>query len=723
MLLPLPLAGAYDYRVPPALDLAPGDMVAVPLGGRQVTGVVWGPALGDVAEAKLKPVAARLSVPPMSAITMRMVDWIADYYCQPPGAVLRMMLGPADAWTPPRPRQVVVPGAAVLGEAGIRSTGARARVLAAVADMPALPPGELAMAAGVGTGVVKGLVDAGVLALRTVPAAPAFVRPDRARQGPALSPAQAAAAEALIAAVAADAFSVHLLDGVTGSGKTEVYFEAIAACVARGRQALVLLPEIALSDAWLSRFRDRFGVAPAAWHSDLPPQRRRQTWRASASGEACVVVGARSALFLPYADLGLIVVDEEHEAAFKQEDGVPYHARDMAVARGRLAGHAVALASATPALETHWNVRRGRYTALALPDRHGAAELPSIAAIDMRTDPPPPGGWLAPSLRAALAATLAAGEQSLLFLNRRGYAPLTLCRACGHRYQCPNCTAWLVEHRRLGRLQCHHCGHAMPVPKACAACGADDALVACGPGIERVTEEVAALVPGARILAVSSDTLRGPAAGEALQRAMLAREIDILVGTQVLAKGHHFPDLTLVGVVDADLGLDGGDLRAAERTFQLIVQVAGRAGRAAHPGRVLLQSYRPDHPVIQAVCRGDRDGFVAAELAARAAHRMPPMGRLVAIVLSGRDPIPVEDAGRALGRTAPRLDGGGDRFVQVFGPAPAPLAMVRGRHRRRLLLHAGRAIRVQPLIREWLARVKLPSTVRVGVDVDPYSFL
>ena len=402
---------------------------------------------------------------------------------------------------------------------------------------------------------------------------------------------------------------------------------------------------------------------------------------------------------------------------------MPYHARDMAVARGRLAGHAVVLASATPALETHWNVQRGRYTALVLPDRHGAAELPQITAIDMRADPPPPGGWLAPPLREAIAATLAAGEQSLLFLNRRGYAPLTLCRACGHRYQCPNCTAWLVEHRRLGRLQCHHCGHAMPVPKACTACGADDALVACGPGIERVTEEVAALAPNARILAVSSDTLRGPAAGEALQRAMQERAIDILVGTQVLAKGHHFPGLTLVGVVDADLGLDGGDLRAAERTFQLIVQVAGRAGREAQPGRVLLQSYRPDHPVIQAVCAGDRDGFVAAELAARAAHRMPPMGRLVAIILSGRDPVPVEDAGRALGRAASRREAGGDRFVHVFGPAPAPLAMVRGRHRRRLLVHAGRAVRVQPLIREWLARVKLPSTVRVTVDVDPYSFL
>lgn len=723
VLLPLPLAGAYDYLVPDESIFAAGDFVVVPLGGRLVTGVVWGEARGDVDDAKLKSVESRCPVPPMSAVARRLVDWMADYYCQPPGAVLRMSMGPPDAWAPPRPRRIVVAGRERLGEAGARVTGARQRVLDTFAQTSALPARELAMAAGVGVGVVKGLIDANVLALASVAPQPPFARPDPDRPGPALSPDQSAAAESLCAAVAADAFSVHVLDGVTGSGKTEVYFEAIAACLVKGQQALVLLPEIALSAAWLERFARRFGVAPAVWHSDVPPPRRRVTWQAVADGSAGIVVGARSALFLPYPKLGLIIVDEEHEAAFKQEEGVPYHARDMAVARGQLAGHAVVLASATPSLETHWNMRRGRYQALSLPDRHGAAELPTIEAVDMRIDPPAAGTWLAPPLAAAIKANLAAGEQSLLFLNRRGYAPLTLCRACGHRYQCPHCTAWLVEHRRLGRLQCHHCGHRVPTPKTCESCGVDDALVACGPGIERVTEEVVALVPEARILAVSSDTLRGPAAGAALQQAMADREIDILVGTQVLAKGHHFPGLTLVGVVDADLGLDGGDLRAAERTFQLIVQVAGRAGRATQPGRVLLQSYRPDHPVIHAVCKGDRDGFVEAELEARAAHEMPPIGRLVAIVISGRDPIAVEDVGRALGRAAPRFESGPEKFVHVFGPAPAPLAMVRGRHRRRLLLHAGRAVRVQPLIREWIGRVKAPASTRVMIDVDPYSFL
>ena len=723
VLLPLPLAGAYDYLVPHEFDVQPGDRVNVPLGGRLVAGVVWGAARGDVDDAKLKPIEARLNIPPMNDVARRLVDWIADYYCQPPGAVLRMLMGPPDAWVPAKPRQVIVAGTAETDAGAVRVTAARRRVLDTVADAPALTASELAMAAGVGVGVVKGLVQACLL--RSVPVAPQppFAMPDLERPGPDLSPEQAAAAQALRAAVTDDAFSVHLLDGVTGSGKTEVYFEAIATCLAQDRQALVLLPEIALSETWLDRFKRRFGVAPALWHSDVSSARRKLTWRAAWEGAARVVVGARSALFLPYADLGLIVVDEEHESAYKQEDGVPYHARDMAVARGRLADHPVVLASATPALETHWNVRRGRYTALQLPYRHGAAELPSIETIDMREQAPPSGQWLAPPLQEALKQALDSGEQSLLFLNRRGYAPLTLCRACGHRYQCPHCTAWLVEHRRLGRLQCHHCGHMIRTPSACESCGADDALVACGPGIERVTEEVANLLPQARILPVSSDTLRGPDSAEGLRRAMIAKEIDVLVGTQVMAKGHHFPGLTLVGVVDADLGLDGGDLRAAERTFQLIMQVAGRAGRAADPGKVLLQSYRPDHPVIQAVCSGDRDGFVAAELAARQAHAMPPMGRLVAIVVSGRDPIPVEDVGRALGRTAPRLDDAGERFVHVFGPAPAPLAMVRGRHRRRLLLHAGRGVRVQPLIRDWLSPIKVPSSVRISVDVDPYSFL
>ncbi|MBM3541876.1 MAG: primosomal protein N', partial [Alphaproteobacteria bacterium] len=558
-----------------------------------------------------------------------------------------------------------------------------------------------------------GLLQAVHLPARLAPEAP---HPDHAPV--TLSPAQAAAADALVAEVAARRFSVHVLDGVTGSGKTEVYFEAIAQALRAGRQSLVLLPEIALTAQWYARFRARFGADPVGWHSDLTQSQRRIAWRAIAEGEARVVVGARSALFLPFPRLGLVVVDEEHDASYKQEDGVVYHARDMAVVRARHAGAAVVLASATPALETLANVEAGRYRRLDLPERHARAALPEIVAVDLRRHPPPRRAWLAPPLREALAETLGAGEQAMLFLNRRGYAPLTLCRACGHRLQCPHCTAWLVEHRLRGRLVCHHCGHSAPAPNACPACSTPDAFAACGPGVERIAEEAAALFPEARMAIMASDTLTGPGAAEELVRRVRAREIDLLVGTQIMAKGHHFPLLTLVGVVDADLGLAGGDLRAAERTYQLLHQVAGRAGRAERPGRVILQTYAPDHPVMAALVAGTRDAFLAAEAEARRAHAMPPYGRLAALVVSGGEEASVERVARALGRTVPRAEG-----IQVLGPAPAPFALLRGRHRRRLLVKAPREMALQRHLAAWLDGIEVPSDVRVVVDVDPYSFL
>ncbi|HLB81229.1 MAG TPA: primosomal protein N', partial [Dongiaceae bacterium] len=600
----------------------------------------------------------------------------------------------------------------------LRLTPARRRVLAALADGPPRPTVELARAAAVGPGVVKALATAGALAPATLPPPPAFAPPDGARPGPPLSPPQAAAASALVAGVAAGGFAVTLLDGVTGAGKTEVYFEAIAAALRAGRQALVLLPEIALGARWLDRFAARFGARPAAWHSDLTAAERRVAWRAAASGAARVLVGARSALFLPFPELGLIVVDEEHDGAFKQEDGVIYQARDMAVVRARLAGIPIVLVSATPSLETVQNVASGRYGALHLPDRHAGAALPRIEAIDMRADPPPRGGWLSPVLRRALAETFAGAEQAMLFLNRRGYAPLTLCRACGHRLQCPSCTAWLVEHRLGARLQCHHCGFAAAVPRECPACGAAGTLAACGPGVERLAEEAAGLFPAARTAIMTSDTLGGPLAASELVRRVEAHEIDLLIGTQVIAKGHHFPMLTLVGVVDADLGLHGGDLRAAERTYQLLHQVAGRAGRAARPGRVLLQTYDPAHPVMRALVGSDRDRFLESEADDRRRAGLPPFGRLAALIVSGPDAAAVDEVARALGRAAPQGDG-----IAVLGPAPAPLAILRGRHRRRLLLKCRRDIAPQEPLRRWLARVPAPRSVRVQVDVDPYSFL
>jgi primosomal protein N' (replication factor Y) len=716
VLLPLPLSGAYDYAADPALGLAPGDFVTVPLGRREVAGVVWDAAAEPAAldEARLRPVVARLDVPALPEVSRRFVDWVADYVMAPPGAVLRMAMSVPAALVPPRPV------AAWRRVAGARPaaplTAARQRVLAVLEDGPPRAAPELAREAGVGSGVLRGLQGLGLIEPVTLPPPP-YGRPDPAAPGPQLSSAQAAAAQSLAGRVGAG-FSATLLDGVTGSGKTEVYFEAVAAALAAGRQALVLLPEIALSAQWLDRFAQRFGVRPAAWHSDLTQAERRAAWRAIAAGEARVVVGARSALFLPYPELGLLVVDEEHESAYKQEDGVIYQARDMAVVRARLGAVPVLLVSATPSLETLANVRRGRYGRVDLPDRHAGAALPRVAAIDLRDDRPPRQSWLSPSLRAAVAETLAAGEQALLFLNRRGYAPLTLCRRCGHRMQCPRCTAWLVEHRFSGRLQCHHCGFGLPLPSHCPECHAEGTLAACGPGVERLAEEAAALFPEARLALMTSDTITGPLAAAALVERVQRREIDLLIGTQIVAKGHHFPSLTLVGVVDADLGLNGGDLRAAERTFQLLQQVGGRAGRAERPGRVLLQTYAPEQPVMRALVRGDRDGFLAAEAQARREEGLPPYGRLAALILAAGSAEAVDAAARQLARVAPAGEG-----IAILGPAPAPLAVLRGQHRRRFLLKCRRDIRPQPLIRAWLAQVKLPGTLRLQIDIDPYSFL
>ncbi|HYN38873.1 MAG TPA: primosomal protein N', partial [Rhodospirillales bacterium] len=555
----------------------------------------------------------------------------------------------------------------------IKPSPARTRVLAVLADGVARPPAELAREAGCGEAVVRGLLAAGALKAVELPAV-APTSPDWRRAGRVLSPAQAEAAAALRAAVGRG-FTVELVDGVPGSGKTEVYFEAIAEALERDLQVLVLLPEIALGAQWRARFAARFGAPPAEWHSDLSRTERRQTWRWVAEGAARVIVGARSALFLPYPRLGLIIVDEEHDGSFKQEDGVAYHARDMAVVRARLGAIPCVLVSATPSLETVVNVRAGRYHEQALPDRATGASAPVVEVIDLRRDPPPKGGFIAPTLRGALAQTIAAGRQALLFLNRRGYAPLTLCRGCGHRMRCPSCTAWLVEHRLVGRLQCHHCGYGRLLPPACPACGAADSLAPCGPGVERLAEEAAAILPDARTVLATSDTLTSPAAAAELVARIERHEVDLIIGTQIVAKGYHFPLLMLVGVIDADLGLAGGDLRAAERTFQLLYQVGGRAGREAAAGeqavgRVLLQTAWPQHPVIAALAAGDRARFLAAEEADRRDAGMPPFGRLAALIISARDEAQADAAARAIARAAPATDG-----VRVLAPAPAPLAL------------------------------------------------
>ncbi|TNE40753.1 MAG: primosomal protein N' [Alphaproteobacteria bacterium] len=713
VLLPLPLPSPYDYLVPEGLEVGVGAYVEVPLGPRVVTGVVWGPGVGDVDAQKLKPVEGLKPAPPMPKDLMDFVDWVADYTYTQPGSVLALTMRSRAALEPP---QMTLYYRAT-GEVPERMTAARARVLEVAADGMARSPRMLCEEAGVSSGVVKGLIEAGALQGEERPLDAPYPPPQMG-QGPKLSKAQQAAADVLCERVRDKAFSVTLLDGVTGSGKTEVYLEAVEAALQEGRQALVLLPEIALTLQLFERFERRFGSRPAVWHSGLSQKERRRVFAAVHRGEARVVIGARSALFLPMPELGLLVIDEEHDASFKQEDGVVYHARDMGAVRGSLGSFPVVLASATPSLETLMNVEAGKYDRLVLKARHGAARLPEIDCVDMRQEKLPADRFISNRLAAALEETLAQGEQAMLFLNRRGYAPLTLCRTCGHRMMSPDSSSWLVEHRFLNRLVCHHSGFSMEKPKFCPNCGAEDSLHACGPGVERLSEEVATLLPEARTAIMSSDLIHNPEDVEALIAAMEAGEIDLLIGTQMMAKGHHFPQLTLVGVVDADLGLKGGDLRAAERTYQMLHQVAGRAGREEKPGRVLIQTYMPEHDVMQALTSGGRDAFLSQEASAREMLNMPPFGRLVGLVLSGPELGVVEKLGRDLVARAPRADA-----VRLMGPAPAPIALLRGRHRVRLLLKAPTRFPIQSYLHQWLDAVKLPPQVRLRVDVDPYRFL
>ncbi len=716
VLLPMPLPEAFDYAVPEGWDLAVGDQVAAPLGPRTVRGVVT--ALRDAhgVNRPLKPLVAQLEDAALPAGTLAFVEWAARYGVQAPGEALAMALRGAGHMPPKPDRRLMLTEARP-----VRPTPARDRVIAAFAEIGVgLRPGEAAERAGVSTGVVKALVDEGVLAWSETPPPDPFGAPDPALPSAALNPSQAAAADRLKAMLAEGGFQAALLDGVTGSGKTEVYLEAVAAALAADAdaQVLVLLPEIALTQAVIARFEARFGAPPGEWHSGVPHGRRRQVWDGAASGRCRIVVGARSALFLPFRKLRLVVVDEEHDGSFKQEDGFVYHARDLAVARAKLEGAAAVLASATPSLESVWNAEAGRYRWLRLTSRHGKAVLPDIGLVDLRDTPPEPGRWLSQPLVAAMAETLAAGEQSLLFLNRRGYAPLVLCKACGERMTSPDSQSWLVEHRYTGRLVCHLTGWSMPKPEACPHCGAKHSLTAIGPGVERLEEEARRLFPEARIAVFSSDTMPDADSARALVAAMAAGEIDILVATQAAAKGHNFPNLTLVGVVDADLGLRGGDLRAAERTFQLLAQATGRAGRAERPGRALIQTYQPDHPVMQALQRRDRDAFLAAEAEGRQMAGLPPYGRLAAVILSSPNGEALERYARALAAEAPNGEG-----VEVYGPADAPLALVRGRRRKRFLVRADRNVDIQAYLTTWRARAKPPSAVRLDIDVDPYSFL
>jgi len=711
-----PLDRVLDYRAPEGGCQA-GAFVEVPLGPRKVLGVVWGPGKGDFDISKIRPVIRVLDLVPMREEMQSFLTRAGDYTLTPMSAMLRLATRAPGLADPPSMRKVYRPGDGVPE----RMTDARRRVMEAAARYGGLGVTlrELSDEAGVSPSVVKGLVQHGALQEEDTPRDTPYPRLDPDRAGVELTEEQRVAADALRAAVRTGGYGTTLLRGVTGSGKTEVYLEAVAETLARGRQALVLLPEIALTAEFLARIEARFGVRTPEWHSGVTMTERRRIWKMAGQGGCEVVVGARSALFLPFRDLGLIVVDEEHDNSYKQEEGVLYNARDMAVLRASLCGAQVVLASATPSLESWANAEAGKYTRLDLSARVGAAVLPEMRAIDLRAEKLPASRWISPSLQQAVQARLAAGEQALLFLNRRGYAPVTVCRACGHQVGCAHCDARMVEHRFLGRLMCHQCGETAPMPPACPACGVEGRLAAVGPGVERLADEAAELFPDARIATLSSDLFGSARALKEQINDIAAGGADIIIGTQLVAKGHNFPKLTLVGVIDADLGLQGSDLRAAERSFQLIRQVAGRAGRGDRPGTALVQTHQPEHPVIRAILSGDEEGFWRAEAEERRQAGVPPFGRMAGIILSSTDLQEAFDIGNRLARNAGPLTAVG---AQVFGPAPAPIARVRGRHRVRLLVKAPKGVALQGPISEWIAPVRGSPRFRLSVDIDPQSF-
>jgi primosomal protein N' (replication factor Y) len=716
VLVPVALNQAYSYRVPRGVDLQPGDVVTVPLGARDVVGVVWAenPNPDPRLHNRLKDVGERLDVPRFRQELRDLVDWVANYTLSARGMVLRMTLRMGELG----PERVRL-GVRLVGEAPKRMTPARQRLIELLSDGLLHAKSDLVKEAGVSTGVIDGLVDEGTLVVEAMARPTAPPAPDPLFCEPDFSPEQRAAASTLQTLAASGAFHVALLDGVTGSGKTEVYFEAVAETVRRGEQVMILMPEIALTGQFLDRFALRFGVRPLEWHSELTPRTRARNFAAIASGEAHVVVGARSALFLPYAKLGLIIVDEEHDQAYKQSEGAHYHARDMAVVRANLAKIPIILASATPSVESEVNARKGRYQRVALPSRFGGQHMPHIEAIDLRREGPMRGRFISPRLAEQVGFAIERREQALLFLNRRGYAPLTLCRSCGHRFSCNICDAWLVDHRFRQRLVCHHCGFSTPRPHLCPHCGAEESLAAIGPGVERLQEEASKLFPEARTMVLSSDLVTSIDAMRAELTEIAEGRVDIIIGTQLVAKGHNFPRLNLVGVIDADIGLGNGDPRAAERTFQMLNQVIGRAGREQGRGVGYLQTHQPEHPVMKALVAADREAFYATEIEARERAGYPPFGRLASLIISAGDRPGAEGFARKLVSVAPI-----DERVLVLGPAEAPLAVIKGRYRFRILVKSPRNVDLSSYLRQWLAAgPKTSGNLKLEVDVDPQSFL
>ncbi|MDR1338220.1 MAG: primosomal protein N' [Rickettsiales bacterium] len=743
VLVPNVVNAGYDYKLTASAGL--GGFARVSVMNRPYVGMIIGPGDSGLAPEKIKPAA------PVDGFQLPVTDlqWIfkmSEWTMMSPGAVLRLIANVPDAFAPPKQEQLY----SVNHGEKIRMTENRQAVLDAFLsnDNEPMSAPDIQNIARVSGAVVRAMIKSGLLS-------PTAFRNKEREQGTeyvdtetvVLNDEQRRAADAIV--VRDSSFAVYLLDGITGSGKTQVYFDAAWRAYAAGKSVLLMMPEIALTAQFMLRFASRFGARPVVWHSNLTAARRREIWRGVATGGIRMVVGTRSALFLPWQNLGLIVVDEEHDGSYKQEDMGNYHARDMAILRGAISKFPIVLASATPSAETIKNIRVGKYRELKLTSRFGGAQMPSIETIDMRKQKPegyklPPPlegasresamgeanadtplqgrGELSPVLCDAIDETLKAGQQIMLFINRRGFAPIVQCKKCGWVATCQDCSVGMTYHK--GRKQkseggigllCHICGNHKPVPGVCPDCGGEISMR--GIGLEKIQEEVNAKFPNATTALVSSDTMLSRQALERLVDKMEAGEIDIVIGTQILAKGHHFPNLTLVGVVDADMGLFGADFRAGEHTFQQLFQVAGRAGRGDKPGRVMLQTYQPDHPVMRAICACDRDAFMSADMESRSKAKMPPFGNLIAIIVEAEKEPVLQKYCADLAAVAPNLSGG-----KIMGPIAAQVYQIRSWYRMRFLVSGDQRADLQAVVKQWLAKVKQPANVRVKIDVNPQNF-
>lgn len=712
VLLPLPLKQSFDYTYDDPLPK--GTFVQVSFGPRQYYGITWGENLGQESPSKtLKPLLKVFENFQLPEVSLKFLKWVSDYTLSPPGQILKMML--------PVPDALEEKGEKLYGlvKSPHRLTLQRQKIVdfLTLSSQPHTID-DLVENTGVSKGIIRTLIKEGVLSAQGERSHETFpFSIDKEPEVPHLTKDQCAAVKEIKQSLDSQHFQTILLEGVTGAGKTEVYFEAIDHVLKKEGKALILLPEISLSAQWLQRFTKRFGFRPALWHSHLSHGERKKTFRGILDGTVSVVVGARSALFLPFSDLKLIIVDEEHDGSYKQEEGVIYNGRDMAIVRAQLGQATCLLASATPSLETELNVQSKKYKHVQLMSRYGKAVLPQVQLIDLRKNRMNVQQWISPPLAEALEETFQRKEQAMLFINRRGYAPLTLCQSCGDRITCPHCSVSLVQHKYANKLLCHHCGYIALIPLRCPRCHEEESYKPIGPGVERIYEEVQHLLPRSRCALLTSDHLTTPKKVLEQIERIQRHEVDILIGTQLMAKGHHFPLLTLVGIIDGDSPLSGSDLRASEKSFQLLHQVAGRSGRAHREGKVLLQTYQPEHPVIQALAHHNKTRFSLLETEQRRLHGFPPFGRLAALILSGRKENEVQQTARTLARHFPITE-----KAELLGPTPAPLTYLRGKHRWRLLVKTSKDFPPQPLLKYWLNLYTIPSSVHLQIDIDPYSF-